>query len=365
MMSLLVLGCVSSPAIGKEISESQIRGLDKQIDGAVKLTESTVRRRSDYQAQANKAALMQYREFWKKKNPELANLLGEWGGSWGYSFTIFPTNQPDKVCVQDVDESDSILEQGTLKNGKIFYYSPSFNTNYVLLRRGNSLVVLTDAHGKINIIPQPISIVPRKVSRFTKNQQSYESLGCITESDINKLSRLVSSSNQSILDSTLFTYLHKEKVFPQKSGISKEGQENTILLASLPNTRTWKQFVERGGDRRDIQVDYDLPNEFRNGFVYFNYAISSVYAYIFKSGLSSYPLVKEGIVDIDFELADRYVRSGQAIRFYWNRGQSGMRHLNDTEVRFSEKGVGCFKTTCLSAPFMSNTQISRILRSEK
>jgi hypothetical protein len=125
---------------------------------------------------------------------------------------------------------------------------------------------------------------------------------------------------------------------------------------------TWKQFVEQGGGRY-IQVDYDLPPEFRNGFVYFNYKLSAIQAYILKSGLSSYPALNSGIESIDAALGEKYVKSGKAIKFYWNLGNSGLKYANDTQVRFSEKGTGRFGSTYLTAPFMTNEQISHILRS--
>ncbi|WP_293356043.1 MULTISPECIES: hypothetical protein [unclassified Microcoleus] len=127
---------------------------------------------------------------------------------------------------------------------------------------------------------------------------------------------------------------------------------------------TWKEFVEQGGGR-EIRTDYDLPEEFRNGFVYFNYKPSAIQAYILKSGLSSYPPLDGGIESIDPALGEKYVKSGKAIKFYWNLGNSGLKYANDTQVRFSEKGTGRLGSTYLTAPFMTNEQISRILRSKR
>ena len=137
-------------------------------------------------------------------------------------------------------------------------------------------------------------------------------------------------------------------------------------IAQQPKSKliTWREFVEQGGGR-EIRTDYDLPEEFRNGFVYFNYKLSAIQAYIFKSGLSSYPPLNGGIESIDAALAEKYVKSGKAIKFYWNLGNSGLKYANDTQVRFSEKGTGRFGSTYLTAPFMTNEQISRILRSAR
>jgi hypothetical protein len=51
--------------------------------------------------------------------------------------------------------------------------------------------------------------------------------------------------------------------------------------------------------------------------------------------------------------------------FLWNLGNSGLRFANDTQVRFSEKGTGCFRANYLTDPFMTDEQISRILRSKR
>ena len=60
----------------------------------------------------------------------------------------------------------------------------------------------------------------------------------------------------------------------------------------------------------------------------------------------------------------KYVNSGQAISIYWNFSNYALRYANDTAVRYPQPGMGCFKSTCLTAPFLSNAEISRILLSE-
>lgn len=140
------------------------------------------------------------------------------------------------------------------------------------------------------------------------------------------------------------------------------------IIAQQPKSRliTWREFVERGG-RRFVNYDYDLPPEFRNGYVYINPGADNTTAYILKQGLSSYPPIKSGIGEIDSAAADRYVKSGKAIRFYWGGGAVSARiYGKDTEVRFLDQpGQGCLRLSCLVAPFMTNEQISRILRSER
>jgi hypothetical protein len=145
-----------------------------------------------------------------------------------------------------------------------------------------------------------------------------------------------------------------------------EGRSPIIAQQQKSRLITWREFVERGG-RRFVNYDYDLPPEFRNGYVYINPGADNTTAYILKQGLSSYPPIKSGIGEIDYAVADRYVNSGKAIRFYWGGGAvSYQTYGKDTEVRFLDRpGQGCLRLSCLVAPFMTNQQISRILRSER
>jgi hypothetical protein len=139
-------------------------------------------------------------------------------------------------------------------------------------------------------------------------------------------------------------------------------------VAQQPKSRliTWREFVERGG-RRFVNYDYDLPPEFRNGYVYINQGGDNTTAYILKQGLSSYPPIKSEIREIDYAAADKYVNSGKAISLYWGGGTGTyQRYGKDTEVRFFDiPGKGCLRLSCLVAPFMTNEQISRILHSER
>ncbi|MFB2878665.1 hypothetical protein [Floridanema aerugineum] len=168
---------------------------------------------------------------------------------------------------------------------------------------------------------------------------------------------------------------------PQNSqitaGRSSSGQQTTTRRT--PNTRrsatssnttarptvpTWNQFVASLQEGDYINTDFDLPQEFRNGYVYRVQGANWVGVYILKAGLPSYPL------PVTSELSqitdgERYVQSGQAIFLLWDLSFSAPRNANDTQVRFSEKGLGCLRNTCLTARSMSNTQIIRILLSER
>ena len=141
-----------------------------------------------------------------------------------------------------------------------------------------------------------------------------------------------------------------------------------IAQQPKPQLITWKQFIQEGGGRY-IQNDYDLPPEFRNGYVYFNYyGASTITAYILKQSLSSYPPIQVGgRQQIDSKLADEYIKSGRAIALSWTLSNGiFQRYGRDPEVRFSgQRGSGCLALTCLEAPFLTNEQISRILRSGK
>ncbi|MEG4286305.1 hypothetical protein QUB68_24555 [Microcoleus sp. A006_D1] len=145
-----------------------------------------------------------------------------------------------------------------------------------------------------------------------------------------------------------------------------EGRSQTVAQQPKSQLITWREFVERGG-RRFVNYDYDLPPELRNGYVYINAGADNTGGYILKQGLSSYPPVKPGIREIDYAVAERYVKSGKAIKFNWGGGAGAYQtYGKDTEVRFLRNpGWGCLRLTCLEAPFMTNEQISRILHSER
>jgi tetratricopeptide (TPR) repeat protein len=173
-------------------------------------------------------------------------------------------------------------------------------------------------------------------------------------------------------------------VLPDKEGmieIAKSMASEPPILSRLStaaaqspspkfNRITWQQSIDdiaRGGTgfSRYIKSDYDLPQEFRNGYVYAYNGASVITAYILKSGLSSYPPVQEGPAQIDWKLAQDMVRTGKAISFYWSLGYSGNRYDGDPRIRFPKAGQGCLQRTCLTAPFMTNAQISSILRSQR
>lgn len=142
-------------------------------------------------------------------------------------------------------------------------------------------------------------------------------------------------------------------------------------FTTRPQTLTWKEFVAdiaKGGSggfgRAYIDSNYDLPNGFQNGYIYRWQGANSIRIFILKEGLSQYPVpISSGLDQIP--LGNQYVNSGQAISFFWNLGNSAIPYMNDTQVRFTQPGTGCLKNVCLDAPFLSNSEISKILYSRR
>ena len=163
-----------------------------------------------------------------------------------------------------------------------------------------------------------------------------------------------------VLGSAAVSVLAQSRSFPTDQQIS-EGRVQTVAQQSKSGLITWREFVARGG-RRFLDRNYDLPSEFNNGYLYINSGASSYIAYILKQGLPSYPPIKSEITQIDYDLGDRYVKSGKAIKFYWG---SGTYYERNHKVRVEKPDEECLEFTCLQAPFMTKQQINRILRSER
>lgn len=140
--------------------------------------------------------------------------------------------------------------------------------------------------------------------------------------------------------------------------------------AAPPNTITWQQHINSGASAGRsyspyIQVDFDLPQEFRSGYVYRTEGANSLSLYVFKAGLSSYPpVLSSKFQQIDTRVAEQYVRGGKALRLSWRFGGRDERYSNP-DVVSPEPGTGCLKRTCLTAPFLTSTQINSILRSQR
>ena len=127
--------------------------------------------------------------------------------------------------------------------------------------------------------------------------------------------------------------------------------------------QTWREFVENGGNDY-IRIDFVLPEEFKDGLVYFNTGANVIYAFILKKGLSGYPDKNNSLNEITTSVAEDYVQLGQALVLQWNLGHSGLQLMKDPSIRFPRKGTGCLRNICLTANFLSEEEITQILRSQ-
>jgi hypothetical protein len=128
--------------------------------------------------------------------------------------------------------------------------------------------------------------------------------------------------------------------------------------------RTWAQFV-RERDDRFLQVDYNLPDQFRNGYVYFDAKENQITAFILRRGLRNYPQRRSGRMEMSPLVGGKYVRRGQAIFFLWNLGNRAEDLAQNSQLRHPTRGTACLRITCITAPFIEKRQLERILRSER
>ena len=332
------------PTASQELTDSELGTLKQQIVKRVRETEEK-NYRARNTSEVDRKSFIEYRNFWRKQDSKLSDLLGEWGGAWGYSVTIFPSKKPNQVCIQYVDESEVTVEAAIFKSGKIYWNSPSSKISAVLLRESNSLVFITKNKGNINILPQPISALPRLSFYRPGNSSPYSNLGCIVETSV-------------------FTL---QQVRLTQSAIN---QSSSKPNTQTPNTLTWQQHIDSkasggGSFSPYIQVDYDLPQEFRNGYIYRIEGVNTLWLYILKQGLPKYPSVlSKKSEQIDQKIADQYIREGKAILLQHSFSGSDERYSN-RNVKFPKSGVGCLKRVCLTATFMTNTQIGNILLSQR
>jgi hypothetical protein len=139
----------------------------------------------------------------------------------------------------------------------------------------------------------------------------------------------------------------------------------TVAEAQAADTkpRTWAQFV-RERDERYLQVDYDLPDQFRNGYVYFDAKENQITAFILRRGLRNYPKRRPGLMEMSPTVGGRYVRRGQAIFLLWNLGSRAEDLAQNPQMRHPTRGTACLRITCITAPFIEKRQLERILQSE-
>jgi hypothetical protein len=151
-------------------------------------------------------------------------------------------------------------------------------------------------------------------------------------------------------------------------GIAVLGVTSAIPVSAQPTKLlTWQQRIDQqGGIHREITYDWDLPSEFRNGYVYTTQGANWVSVYVLKTGLSGYPSYKEGLNQISQDEGEGYVESGKAIKIFWNPSAHD-RYGHDNDIRFPKAsflipaGTVCFQITCFTAPSMNKMQIKEIL----
>jgi hypothetical protein len=143
---------------------------------------SEIRKRVEYHQQQpiyadepeTDRGLQEYRQDWQDRYGDRAELLGQWGGPFGISMTLFPTENPDRLCVQYQDEYTSKVTAGTLDGDRLQW------DNHLGLRIEDRFVAVWDgADGIENLQLQifPTDNLPSQ-SRKASFQEQYDELGC-------------------------------------------------------------------------------------------------------------------------------------------------------------------------------------------
>lgn len=146
------------------------------------------------------------------------------------------------------------------------------------------------------------------------------------------------------------------------------GNPSLTLAEPMPRARpalpcTWAQFIQQGGNKT-IQVDFDLPTEFRHGPVYFNTEKSQLTAFILKQGLQRYPPIQADALELNYEYLPLLERRKQVIMLRWEFSNS---RRNDTTIRYpyGNRNVACLRQVCLLAPMLTRMQREQLLRSQR
>jgi hypothetical protein len=150
---------------------------------------------------------------------------------------------------------------------------------------------------------------------------------------------------------------------PEQKPEQKPATNEQKLPTKSKSPLTWAQFVQQGGNR-EIQVDYDLPIAFRNGPVYLNTEKDRLDAFILKQGLTRYPPVQDGLIQLNYEYMPSLISRGEMIGLRWELGDAGKKHAHDSSIRHPYKEVTCRRNVCLMASMMTAAERERILRSQ-
>lgn len=302
----------------------------------------------DRRSQTQKQQIGSFAKAWSAVNPTVSPFLGEWTAI-EETTAIYPSRTKGRVCIISSSVEGYEFTVGTIQNRHILT-----NKNTILARENNFLVSAFIYQGKPlhyqYANPKPLRHPSQTIQSSQKQQivKKFNQANCTVDAPSLKAS----------LD-RLFSLTSITPAIPTcpKSAIK-------------PNTITWQQHIDTGATgggaySKYIQVDFDLPQEFRRGYIYRIEGANTLWLYILKEGLPSYPpVLSSKSQQIDQEKAVPYLRAGKALVLQWQFSGSDQRYSNPS-VHFPKQGTGCLGRVCLTAPFMSHSRISSILRSER
>ncbi len=146
---------------------------------------------------------------------------------------------------------------------------------------------------------------------------------------------------------------------------AKSPQEQVPPSTSAREPLTWAQLIERGGNEQ-IQVDFDLPADFRNGPIYFNTEENRFSVIILKQGLHNYPPIRDGQIELDYEYMPLLELRGEMMMLGWELGTVSAEQLNDDSIRhpYGNQKISCLKNVCLLASMLTEAEREHILRSQ-
>ncbi len=146
---------------------------------------------------------------------------------------------------------------------------------------------------------------------------------------------------------------------------SQVPQEQTLLLTKSRKPITWAQFIQQGGSQK-IQVDFDLPADFRNGPIYFNNEENRLSVIILKQSLRRYPPIRDGRIELDYEYMPLLESRGEMMILSWEVWKTSPKDLNDDSIHhpYPNQKVTCLRNVCLLASMLNEPARERILRSQ-
>lgn len=142
-------------------------------------------------------------------------------------------------------------------------------------------------------------------------------------------------------------------------------QEQTPRSTKPRKPLTWAQFIEQGGSQQ-IQVDFDLPADFRNGFIYFNSEENRLSVIILKQSLRRYPPIQTGRIELNYAYMPLLESRGEMMILSWEVGPANPQHGNNASIHhpYPNRKVTCLSQVCLLASMLTEAERERILRSQ-